>query len=171
MGSMCGSRAVAGKFQTPCGQVRAGRWCGLTLVLLLLADLFIYYPGDSIHNDCNEEGDCGVKNTIWDSVGIFVFVLPACILCALPCCGNELRERPKPLGCIRTNICGIQPAVWFLTLALGTFFLGNALLHLMDFVWLSSGDKQNSSSDLDGSHPKPTGRKVCDAIGTFLLIA
>merc|ERR1712057_79117 len=31
---LCGSKVVNGKFDTPCGQFRAGRWCGAAILLL-----------------------------------------------------------------------------------------------------------------------------------------
>lgn len=165
---LCGSRAVNGKFDTPCGEAPAGLWCGLTLILFLIAYMSNYTPADYIHKDCNADG-CGRTNTLWDTIGIFGFLLPGCVMCALPCCGNELRHDPKQMGCLGLVICGLQPAMWFLSLTLSVFFIGLFVLHTLDFFWLEHNEKQFTDLNNEGNR-KGYEMRTCDFIGYALMM-
>lgn len=165
---LCGSRAVNGKFDTPCGEVRAGMWCGVTLILFLLAYMANYTPANYIHSDCSADG-CGRTKTIWDTIGIFCFLLPGCAMCALPCCGNELRQNPKHMGCLRLVICRLQPAMWFISLTLSVFFLGLFVLHTLDLFWLDGDEKQHTDLNNEGNR-KSYEMRTCDFIGYALMM-
>merc|ERR1711959_644439 len=56
---------------------------------------------------------------------------------------------------------------WFLSLALTVFFIGNFVLHTLDFVWLNPGEKVPTDA---GGQGKSTAMKVSDGVGYVLLL-
>jgi len=150
---LCGSRPIAGQYETPLGPVPAGPWWTI-IIALFGAFFFFLWAMDAFHNDCDDVDDkswCGKRNVAWDLLA-YTCLIVAWVMIACTCCGNELRENPKPLGDdAECATCGgktglgeggrIQPAQWFLSLTLFLFFLGIVFENGLRLVFLSDGEK------------------------------
>jgi len=170
-----GTKVIAGRYDTPCGSVSAGVWrMGAWCMWLLFA--FAIFVADSIHNDCDvippSSGNrtsgkvvgCGQVNAVWDGVG-YIFLLIGCIMAALPCCGNELREAHPPQENNPCSACGprlISRSALVACLISG-YFIGTAVHYLPS---ISKDEKQPPDPWVPGT--KSDGRLICEWVGQII---
>ena len=146
----------------------------------MLCFLFIYFVSDYF-SDCTDHNGqkyCGKTSATRAVVGYYFFLLPACVMAALPCCGNELRENPKPFGEMEIGpfntatdwLCKrYHPAQWFMGMGMAGFFVGVFLEFGLKLVFMEEGQRQRSSPWF--TEGKSSAQLACGWVGRVLQYA